>query len=213
MAIELYFGLPGSGKTSLLVEMAVTEAYKIKMGISPYEKVITNVPIQCEGVLYSEDFAWFGDYYVENALFLIDEATIEFDSRNYKAFTKGLTKGFVLHRHMKIDIKLFLQCWDRYDKTIRTITDRVFYVHKGVLCKGISYCNRIPYGILWPDESSDKYGDIVQGYRKCPFYLRLFSKRLYRKFVYGYYDTFWLPDDIKPLPKGKLKDLTQKAVD
>lgn len=204
MAVSLYFGLPGCGKTSMLTEIAVSEAYKIKMGQSRYTKVITNVPIECEGVYYCDDFSWLGSYYVKGALYLIDEATLLFDSREYKVFAKGLVKGFVLHRHTHNDIIVFVQIWNRIDKTIRDICDRVYYIHKGVLFRSISYCNHIPYSIMFPDASSNNYGDIVMGYKNCSIFQRVFSKRLYRPFVYDYYDSFWIPDDMKPLPEGKL---------
>lgn len=209
MAISLYFGLPGCGKTSLLTQMVVDEAYKIKMGISKYTCVITNVPINCEGVYYCDDLNWIGDYYVEGAKIFIDEATLAFDSRNYKAFSKSLVQGFVLHRHTHNDICLFVQIWNRVDKTIRDICDRVYYIHKGVILKNISYINHIPYHILFPD-NGDNAGDIVMGYKKCSLIQRLFSKRLYRPCYYGYYDTFWIPEDMKPLPDGKLNALWEQ---
>lgn len=207
MAISLYFGLPGCGKSSTLTQIAVDESYKIKMGQSRYSCVITNIPINCEGVYYHQDMNWIGTHYVKGALILIDEATLLYDSREYKVFAKSLTKGFVLHRHTMNDIILFVQIWDRVDKTIRDICDRVYYVHKGAIFRSISYINHIPYSILFPDSGSNSYGDIVMGYKKCSFGQRLISKRLYRKFYYGYYDTYWLPDDMKPLPNGILKEL------
>lgn len=209
MAVSLYFGLPGCGKTSLLVQMAVDEAYKIKMGQSAYTCVITNVPIKCEGVFFTKDLSWLSNHYVLGALYLIDEATLEFDSRDYKVFAKGLVSAFVLHRHTKNDIVLFAQIWNRVDKTIRDICDRVYYVHKGAWFKSLTYANHIPYSILFPDPSNNSYGDILMGYKKCSFWQRLFSKRLYRKFIYGYYDTYWLPEGLKPLPNGVLQELSE----
>lgn len=199
MAVSLYFGLPGAGKTSLLTQLAVSEAYNIAMGQSRYTCVITNVPIVCENVYYTDDLSWLGEYYVKGALYLIDEATLLFDSREYKFFAKGLVKGFVLHRHTENDIIVFVQIWNRVDKTIRDICDRVYYLHKGAIFKSLTYVNRIPYQILFPDENSNQCGDIIMGYRKCSFFQRLFSKRLYRPVVYGFYDTYWIPEDMKPL--------------
>lgn len=210
MAISLYFGLPGCGKTSLATQLCVDESYKIKMGQSRYSCVITNVPINCEGVYYCEDFSWFGQHYVQGALYVIDEATLLFDSRQYKVFATGLVKGFVLHRHTKNDIVVLVQIWNRIDKTIRDICDRVYFVHKGVLFKSISYINHIPYRILFPDEGSNNCGDIIMGYQKCSFFQRLFSKRLYRPYYYGYYDTYWIPEDMTPLPNGILNPLWQQ---
>lgn len=199
MAVTLCFGLPGAGKTSVASQICVDEAYKIKMGQSNYSCVITNAPISCEGVYYCSDFSWFGKYYVEGALYVIDEATLLWDSRNYKVFATGLVKGFVLHRHTKNDVIIFVQIWNRLDKTIRDICDRVYYLHKGVIFRCLTYMNRIPYHILFPDDG-DNAGDIVMGYKRCSFWGRIFSKRLARKYYYNYFDSFWIPDDMKPLP-------------
>lgn len=195
MAITLMFGLPGAGKTSVCSQIAVDESYRIKMGKSRYTSIITNAPISCEGVYKSDDFSWLGDYYVPGALILIDEATLLWDSRNYKAFAKNLVKAFVLHRHTKNDVIVFVQIWNRLDKTIRDICDKVYYLHKGALAKNVTYCNLIPYHILFP-ESGDSAGDIVMGYKKCSFFRRAISKRLYRPLYYKYFDSFWIPDDM-----------------
>lgn len=206
MSVSLYFGLPGCGKSSLCTSFAVDESYKIKMGQSPYTCIITNIPIKCEHVYYCDEFSWLGTHYVKGALYLIDEATLQFDSRDYKIFARGLVKGFVLHRHTQNDIKVFVQIWNRVDKTIRDICDKVYYLHKGALFKSVTYINHIPYSIMFPD-SGDNYGDIVMGYKKCSLISRMFSTRLYRKFYYPYFDSFWIPDDMKPLPPGKLQPL------
>lgn len=198
MAVSLYFGLPGAGKTSIATQICVDESYKIKMGISRYSCVITNCPVTCEGVLFSNDFSFLGTHYVKGALYVIDEATLLWDSRNFKVFAKNLVKGFVLHRHTKNDVIVMVQIWNRLDKTIRDICDRVYYLHKGAVVRQLTYCNRIPYSILFPD-NGDNAGDIVMGYKKCPWYMKIFSKRLWRPSYYKYFDSFWIPDDMTEL--------------
>lgn len=208
MAISLYFGLPGCGKTSLLVQMALSESYNIKMGFSKYRCIVTNVPIRADGVYYVKDFSWLGTYDFNNSLCLIDEASLEFDNRDHKSFGFGNKMFFLMHRHFKVDVCLFVQQWDAVDKKIRVITDRVYYVHKGGIFKSISYCNRVPYGIIIPskkDTNSDKYGEIVQGYHRGSILNRLFSKRLWRKCVYKYYDTFYVPQ-LPAIPEGLFKE-------
>lgn len=204
MAITLIFGLPGSGKTTSASQVCVDEAYKIKMGQSRYKEVITNAPITCEGVYKTNDFSWLGEYYREGALMVVDEATLLWDSRNYKVFAKNLVKGFVLHRHTKNDVIIYVQIWNRLDKTIRDICDRVYFAHKGVLFKNITYLNHIPYRILFP-ESGDNAGDIVMGYQRCGFFARLTSKRIYRPYYYPYFDSYWIPEDMKKLPDHALE--------
>ena len=204
MAVSLYFGLPGSGKTSILVARAILEAKKIKKGKSIYDSVVSNVRIAFPGVNYCTDFSWLGKYSFCNSLLLIDEASLEFDNRDFKNFSSGLKIFFLEHRHFRCDIELYLQQWDAVDKKIRVITQKVFFVHSGALCKSISYANRIPYGILIPkkgESESEAYGEIVQGYHRGSFLSRLFSWRLWRPSIYKYYDTYSKPD-LPDIPLG-----------
>ena len=88
---------------------------------------------------------------------------------------------------------------------IRVITDRVYYVYKGIFTgKWISSCYKIPYGILFPDKrNGEKLGEIVQGYSKPPFFVRLFATRIWRPKYYKYFDSW----ELTPLP-----DLPKKYV-
>lgn len=209
MAITLMFGLPGAGKTTVASQICVDEAYKIKMGQSNYTCVLTNAPITCEGVYYCDNFDWLGTSYVKGALIVIDEATLLWDSRNYKLFAKNLVKGFVLHRHTHNDVVVFVQIWNRLDKTIRDICDKVYYLHKGVLFNKITYMNHIPYHILFPEDGNNA-GDIVMGYKKCSFWQRVFSKRLYRPLYYDYFDSFWIPPDMTELKPDEEEEIFNK---
>ena len=187
------FGLPGSGKSSLVAYMAISEQNKIFRGKSVYKRIYSNVKVEYPGIIYmtfsdmlTYDLGW-------NSLCLIDEATLEFDNRDYKSFDYAKKDFFLQHRRRKIDIWLFLQQWDALDRKIRCITDEVYYIHKGAFFKSISYMNKIPYGIMIPskkDSDSEKYGEIIQGYHRGGFFSRMFCKRFYRPLVYGYYDSF-----------------------
>lgn len=194
MAISLFFGLPGCGKTTLLTKFALDAVRKGK-----YLNVYSNVPLAVPGVTIIDNEC-IGKYELAHCLLLIDEATIFADSRAHKEFTKAQIAYFLLHRHRHADIILFTQQWDGVDKKIRVITDRVFYVYKGVLTgKWISCYWQVPYGILFPDpkKTGEKLGDIVQGYSKPPLLTRLFcTHRIWRPKYYSYFDSW----DLEPLP-------------
>ena len=197
MSVSLYFGLPGAGKTSIL-------AYHAKKGVKNprYDHVWTNASINMPGVTNIPNDA-IGKYQLENGLLLIDEATLFADSRAYKTFDQGKLEYFLLHRHYNVDIVLYTQQWDGVDRKIRVITDRVYYVYKTrILGHWISNYYRIPYGIVIPDPkkgSGEKLGEIIQGYSKPPWYIRIFATRVYRPPLYKYFDS-WEKKPMQPVP-------------
>lgn len=196
MAVSLYFGLPGCGKTTLMCAMA----YKaVRTG--SYRNVYCNVHIAVPGVTYIDNDC-IGRYDISDAQILIDEATLFADSRAYKSFDEGKLSYFLQHRHYNVDILLFTQQWDGVDRKIRVITDRVYYVFKGMLLgRWFSTYYRIPYGIIIPDPKSEaqKLGEIVQGYCKPNIFIRLFAPRIYRPRWYRYFDS-WERPRLQPLP-------------
>lgn len=198
MAVLLYFGLPGCGKTTMLAKLAFDAVRKNR-----YDHVYTNVALNIPGVTLIDNDC-IGKYELRDCLLLIDEATLFADSRAYKTFDKGRLEYFLEHRHRNADICLFTQQWDGVDRKIRVITDRVYYIKKSFwFRKWISYCYRIPYDIIIPDpkkaQGSSKLGEIIQGYCKPPLFFRIFCQRLYRPKYYRYFDS-WELDPLPDLP-------------
>lgn len=199
MAVSLYFGLPGCGKTTLMSALAL-KGIKSKR----YKNVYSNVKMCIEDVIYVDNNC-IGKYNLCDGLLLIDEATLFADSRDYKNFGKDRLQYFLEHRHYNVDICLFTQQWDGVDRKIRVITDRVYYVYKGwFLGKWITSYYRIPYGIIIPDgkrkEGGEKLGEIIQGYCKPNILIRLFSPKLFRPRYYKYFDS-WERPYLPELPK------------
>lgn len=198
MAVKLFFGLPGCGKTTILTMLAIKGVKNRR-----YQNVYCNVGIAVPGVTFIDN-SCIGKYDLRNGLILIDEGTVFADSRDYKNFSKSLVEFFMMHRHYNLDIVIFTQGWDALDKKIRVITDRVYYVFKTPLsAPWISKYYRIPYGIIIPDPKKnpggEKLGDIVQGYCKPNFWVRLFAHRVYRPRYYKYFDS-WECKELPPLP-------------
>lgn len=196
--VSLYFGLPGAGKTTLMVYKAI-QAVKSRK----YKNVFCNVKIAVPGVTYIDNEC-IGMYNLVDGKILIDEATLFADSRAYKSFDKGKLTYFLEHRHYNVDIDLFTQQWDGVDRKIRVITDRCYYVYKGkLLGRLFTTYYRIPYGIIIPNpkkDGSEKLGEIVQGYCKPSFFVRLFAPKLFRPLYYKYFDS-WERPELPPLPK------------
>lgn len=198
MAVSLYFGLPGAGKTTVMCKI-MTKAVKSKR----YAHVYCNVHNTIPGVTYIDNEC-IGMYDLHDALICIDEATLFADSRDYKSFSKGRLTYFLEHRHYNVDIALFTQQWDGVDRKIRVITDRVYYVYKGVLLgHWFSRAYRVPYGIIIPDpkrDATEKLGEIIQGYCKPGLFARLFGLWVLRPRYYKYFDS-WERPSLPPLPE------------
>lgn len=195
--ISLFFGLPGSGKTSLMVSRMIKYHRK-----HPKLNIFCNVPVSLDYVTFIKN-SDIGLFDISNGCLFIDEASLFADSRDYKNFDRQKVQFFLLHRHYKVDIELYTQQWDAVDKKIRVITDKVFYVYKLRLIPSLTKYYRIPYGIIIPDpkkDDSQKLGEIVQGYCKPNFLIRLFSPVLFRRSVYKYFDS-WDAPPLPPLPE------------
>lgn len=204
--VSLYFGLPGCGKTTTLAMLALRASRQDK-----YKHVYTNVQLNGIPKVVTIKNSDIGTFYLKDALILIDEGTIFADSRDYKNFSKNLVEYFLLHRHYNVDIAIFAQQWDGVDKKIRVITDRVYYIFKPFFTGFFrSRIWKIPYDIVIPskkDNGSAKYGEIVQGYFKPPFLLRLFSPSIYRYKYYPYFDS-WTHKVLPNLPEERFKEQT-----
>lgn len=199
MSVSLFFGLPGAGKTTLM-------AYRILRDIKSgrYKYIFGNVRMTINGYTYIDNEC-IGKYDLSDCAIHIDEATLFADSRDFKNFGKDRLEYFLEHRHFNADISLYTQQWDGVDRKIRVITDRVYYVYKGmILGKWFTTYYRIPYGIIIPDphkdKSSEKLGEIVQGYCKPNILIRLFSPKLYRPKYYQYFDS-WERRTLPKLPQ------------
>lgn len=183
-----YFGVPGCGKTSILTIIAQKELIRIKKGKSRYDHVVTN--FYCAG---AERFnvSDLGIYRFDNTLILIDEITLDVDSRDYKKFSKGLKDFFVLHRHLHNDIVYFCQDFERVDKTIRDMTYDLWYLKKSIIpfFDHFTVAKRIFRNININEYSSE----LTLGYRFASLLEIIFTptkKLFYRRPYYKYFDSY-----------------------
>lgn len=122
-----FFGLPGCGKSTLLAKVAAKELKKIKKGKSKYKRILCNYYIKgC----YKLDFRQLGVYDMSDSLILIDEITLEADSRDFKNFAFTTKQFFVLHRKYNIDVIYCTQQWDAVDRKIRELTENLYYMKR-----------------------------------------------------------------------------------
>lgn len=200
--VSLYFGLPGAGKTTMMAAIMYDAVRK-----QTYRNVYCNITTTLPGVTVIDNEC-IGKYNLEDALICIDEATLFADSRDHKNFGRDLLEYFLEHRHYNVDIFLFTQQWDGVDRKIRVITEKVFYIYKGIFTgHWYSRCYRVPYGIIIPDPKvgGEKLGEIIQGYCKPGIFQRLFGYWCYRPRYYKYFDS-WERKELPPLPRKYKKN-------
>ena len=95
MAVSLYFGLPGAGKTTMMVYLALKGIKSQR-----YRYIYCNVHIAVPGVTYIDNEC-IGKYDLSDCLILVDEATLFADSRDFKNFGKDKINYFLENRHYK----------------------------------------------------------------------------------------------------------------
>ena len=114
MMITGIFGLPGSGKSTFLAQLA--KRYQ-KMGY----RVFINEDFPVDGC-YLYSWSDVGKFDMSNSVVLIDEVSLYADNRDFKQFHKALKQFFILHRHYHIDIVWCTQQFDGVDRKIRELT-------------------------------------------------------------------------------------------
>lgn len=120
MPVKIYFGVPGSGKTTHAAKIV---AQNLKKGIPTYCNVIIKGAIKI-----STDM--IGMVMLQDADLIIDEASIEYNNRNYKSLPKSTIEWFKLYRHYGIrTIHIYSQSYDDMDITLRRLSD-VMYLNK-----------------------------------------------------------------------------------
>lgn len=183
-----YFGVPGCGKSTLLTMFAQKELKRIEKGKSNYKYIYTNFSV--DGCL-KFDLKDLGRYHFHDALILIDEITLDADSRDYKWFPKQLKKFFTLHRHCNCDIKYFCQDYERCDKTIRNVTYDLWAVSRSVVPFFKRFC--IARRIFRNLNINEYTSELVIGYRFSKFTERLFSstcKICYMPHWWPFFDSY-----------------------
>ncbi|NCB42934.1 MAG: hypothetical protein EOM59_09975 [Clostridia bacterium] len=153
--ITVYFGVPGSGKTTLA---ALFTRKALKHG----ETVYSNVPII--GSYKYNPVIDLGVFQIEDCLLLLDEASLEFNNRNYKSFPKTCIEFFKLHRHYGVAVDVFSQSYEDMDVTIRRLATKFIVVRKSIFPYLIA--TRAAKAIIDIDQESKQF---VSGYEWAPF--------------------------------------------
>lgn len=189
--LEVYFGLPGSGKTTMCA-LFTKQAFKKK--ISTY----TNVPVA--GAYQLDPNNDLGKFHIENAEVLIDEAGICWNNRQAMSnkFPVHLIEWLKLHRHYKCSVKVFSQSYNDMDVTVRRLAYN-FYLMRRSIIPGVFCCIPIRRSI----GINQMTQEICDTYRFDPPLLRLFTTR---RFIGRKY---WHMFDSYDAPKLAEKQFTK----
>ncbi|NLW46317.1 MAG: hypothetical protein GXY86_03120 [Firmicutes bacterium] len=123
-AISIYFGVPGSGKTTFA-------AYLAKRDLKKKKRVWSNVPIT--GTYQLDPQTDIGNYMICDGRVIIDEAGIEYNNRNFKNFSDKQNYFYKYHRHNQLDIDIFSQGYDDMDKKLRILAQKLYVVKKSLI--------------------------------------------------------------------------------
>ena len=179
--IKCYFGVPGCGKSTILVR-------EYKKNRRRYDHIYTiNIQIKDVPMITKEDLE---KYKFTNSLILWDEITMDADNREFKSFSKDLRDFFILHRHFGCDIIYATQNFENVDKKVRDLTSELWYMSKSVVpgFRSFTSAKRIYRSININEHTSE----LTLGYRFCNFVEGLFVsnfKLVFRPFYYRYFDT------------------------
>lgn len=121
--LDLYFGIPGSGKTTV-------GAWFSKKAQKKGKKVFSNVDIKGNYILSPLDD--LGKYQIQDATIIIDEAGLEFDNRAFKTYPKNCNFFFKYHRHYNCDIIFLSQDLD-IDIKIRKLATNYYLLSKSFI--------------------------------------------------------------------------------
>jgi len=188
--LYVYFGVPGSGKTTFAAWIA-------KRIIKKGGNVWSNVPIK--GTMKLNPVEDIGKTLIQDGHVIIDEAGVEYNNRDYKAFSKDSTYFYKHHRHFRTTIHLFSQGFDDMDKKLRTLATRLYVVKKSM----------IPFFIR-RYQVSKKIGineltkEICDEYYKVPFS----SKRIFAPVLWNMFDTY----STKELPNKTWSNWKQEEI-
>lgn len=186
--ITCFFGLPGCGKSTMLAKIAAKELKRMQKGKSPYVRILSNYHIDgCDRL----DFDMIGKVDMSRSLILIDEISLDADSRDYKSFGKELKQFFILHRHYGVDIYYATQQYDGVDRKIRELTHNLYYMKKA---GKLTYATTIYRKITISEESDIKIGYEFPSKLEILLRPRRNMKLCWRPNYYKYFDSFEAPE-------------------
>lgn len=150
-SLDVYFGLPGAGKTTLaayFTKKSNKQSWVIKWAYKHRENkvsrwilssrfwkrcrsVYSNVPIT--GAWKLDPRRDVGRVMICNGEVIIDEAGIEYNNRRTKDFTPEETYWYKYYRHYECYVRVFSQSHEDMDITLRRLASSFYLVKKSLI--------------------------------------------------------------------------------
>lgn len=122
--IDIYFGLPGSGKTTLACKLA-------RQALRRGQKVYSDFSVAAiKGCIHFPQSALGLVTLPPGSLLILDEASIQFNNRNFKSLPTHVISWLKLARHYDVDIVVFSQSFDDMDITIRRLANTLWHIRR-----------------------------------------------------------------------------------
>ncbi len=182
--IKVYFGSPGSGKTTCAVKL-------LKKARRDYDYTFANFEVS-DKIAHSVKLEGLGSWtFPKNSYIAIDEAGIEYNNRKFKSLPQVTIEWFKLHRHYGCDLSVWSQSWEDMDITIRRLADELWYVKK---LGPFTFLRRV-YKRVTVDKQSQQ---IIDGYRLTHLLAALIPfwgtwRVCFRPFYYRYFNSWHTP--------------------
>lgn len=184
---DLFVGKPGSGKTTLMVKMAIK-------ALQDGNIVYCNVDIDVPNVrIFNASDIGLGRYFENGSLILIDEPNLYWDNRQYKSMRKETVEWFRLYRHNQVNIRMFTQTFD-IDKKLRNLCSDIHIVNK--IIGTIAVVRRLQKNISIKESALDAESQIVDELNFIPIFIPGALQICFIPKWTPYFDSFSMPDGI-----------------
>lgn len=193
--VNLYFGLPGSGKSTFLTRDIV------KSAASGHKCFVANLDLVSIPNVYKITKNDIGSYkFPPGSRIFFDEASLNgYDNRDFSKNFKGNNSlPYIKYiRHYRNQITFSNQGYEEFDKKLRNLTNKLWYVRGN---RFFTYAILISKTITIDKETKQ----IIDGYAKPSIFQMLFSTRVvrilstrkYRKF----YDSYCPAPGLENIP-------------
>lgn len=190
--MHMYFGLPGSGKSTVCADI-VRQILKKKQ--FKKTKVFCNFPVVGAYNIDRADIGLFDlrDQDHDQAVLLLDEASTVYFKRNAvskdpkKQLRDDENKFHSMHRHYKTMEVFFAQSWDGVDLRLRELSTDLFYVQRSRI-RGFIKIRRIAKIFAISEDHQP-----IDGYD----FVKFSARYVYAPLAWKLFDTYHCP----PLPE------------